>query len=85
MTCKIERSDAGNKRAVLRVCGHLQVEHLSMIERLIRRETDSVTLDLAEVTLVDRDAVVFLADCVRKGIKLRNCPAFIQEWVAKGQ
>jgi len=83
MTCKIERLDGDNDRTVLYVSGHIQADHFSMIEELIRNENGSVTLDLTEVTLVDRDAVAFLAVCARKGIELRNCPAFIQEWVAK--
>jgi hypothetical protein len=40
-------------------------------------------IDLAEVTLVDRDVVPFLAVCERKGIELKNCPRFLREWIAK--
>jgi hypothetical protein len=36
-----------------------------MIEELIVKETDPVVLDLAEVTLVDRQAVRFLATIER--------------------
>jgi hypothetical protein len=56
-----------------------------MIEELIRHENGSVAFDLTEVTLVDRDAVAFLAVCEKKGIELINCPAFIQKWVDKEQ
>jgi hypothetical protein len=35
--------------------------------------------------LVDRDVVTFLAACERKGVELRNCPTFLQEWIAKEQ
>lgn len=38
-------------------------------------------LDLGEVKLVDRDAVRFLAQIEAQGTKLRNCSAFIQEWI----
>jgi hypothetical protein len=54
-----------------------------MIEELIAKETDPVVLDLAEVTLVDREAVRFLAACDMRGIGVRNCPAFIREWISK--
>jgi hypothetical protein len=40
-------------------------------------------LDLAEVTLVDRDVVPFLAACELRGIELRHCPRFLREWVTK--
>jgi hypothetical protein len=54
-----------------------------MIEELIAKETDPVILDLAEVTLVEREVVRFLAACDVKGIGLRNCPGFIREWMSR--
>jgi hypothetical protein len=54
-----------------------------MIEELIAKETNPVFLDLAEVTLVDREAVRFLAACDVRGIRFRNCPGFIREWMSK--
>lgn len=83
MTCKIERSASGENAVVLRVCGRIQMEHVSTIEELILRENRAVALDLTEVTLVDRDVVNFLAVCERRGIELRNCPAFLREWIVK--
>jgi hypothetical protein len=35
------------------------------------------------VRLVNRDAIKFLADCEAGGTKLRNCPAYVREWIAK--
>jgi hypothetical protein len=54
-----------------------------MVEELIAKETDPVVLDLAEVTLVAREAVRFLAACDVRGIALRNCPGFVREWMSK--
>ncbi len=42
---------------------------------------EEVVLDLAQVRIVDRDAVRFLADCERKGIELRDCPPFVRAWI----
>jgi hypothetical protein len=42
----------------------------------------AVTLELKDLVLVDRDAVGFLRTCVAKGIELRNCPRYIQTWMA---
>ena len=42
-----------------------------------------VVLDLTEVTLVDRDAVNLIATCALENVELRNCPAFLREWVTK--
>jgi hypothetical protein len=54
-----------------------------MIKGLIGEGGHGEVLDLMEVMLVDRDVVTFLAACERKGVELRNCPAFLQEWIAK--
>lgn len=40
-----------------------------------------MVLDLEEVKLVDRDAVRFLAQVEAAGTELRNCSAFIREWI----
>jgi len=39
-------------------------------------------LELAEVELVDREAVKLLTQAEAEGIELRSCPAYIREWVA---
>lgn len=83
MTCRIERLASGDSNVVLRVCGRVQNEHVSTIKGLIGEEGHGAVLDLMEVMLVDRDVVTFLAACERKGVELRNCPAFLQEWIAK--
>jgi anti-anti-sigma regulatory factor len=62
--------------------GDLEEVHMSMIEELIAKETDPVVLDLAEVTLVDRQAVRFLAAFDVRGIGLRNCSEFVREWMS---
>jgi hypothetical protein len=54
-----------------------------MIDDLLTKETDPVALDLGEVTLVDREAVKFLATIDARGIELRNCAGFIREWMSK--
>ena len=82
MTCKIERLSGGENLVVLRVCGRLQAGHVKTVKELIGQENGRVALDFTEMTLVDRDVVNFLAACELHGIELRNCPAFLLEWVA---
>ena len=84
MTCKIEHLTAEGV-FVLRVSGHLQTEHLSIVEKLFAREEGQVALDLTEITLADRDAVSYLAVWELRGIELRNCPPFLREWVTNEQ
>ena len=53
------------------------------LEELFKTQTDchNLIVDLKEIELVDREAVTFLALGERKGIELRNCPAYLREWV----
>ena len=82
MTCKVVRL-IDRDHLVLLISGHLQEEHIEMIDELLAKETDPVALDLGEVTLADREAVGFLATLDARGVGLRNCPGFIREWMRK--
>jgi len=41
-----------------------------------------VVLDLRDVTLVDRDAVRFLAGVELAGTEIVNCPDYVRSWIA---
>ena len=83
MTCKVVRLIDRDRIVQIVISGHLQEVHINMINDLLTQETDPVALDLGEVTLVDRDAVKFLATLDAQGVGLRNCPGFIREWMRK--
>ena len=83
MTYKVVRLIEHDQVVILRISGHIQEEHISMIEDLIAKETDPLVFDLQEVTLVGLEVVRFLATCDVRGIELRNCPGFIREWLSK--
>ena len=83
MTCKVVRLIDSDRLVLLHISGHLQEVHIEMIEELLAKDTDPVALDLGEVTLVDREAVRFLATLDARGVGLRNCPGFIREWMRK--
>jgi len=38
-------------------------------------------MDLRDLRFADRDAVPFLSKCEVAGLKLRNCPAHVREWM----
>jgi hypothetical protein len=42
-----------------------------------------VAIDLKDILLVDREAVRFLASLESAGTELRNCPAYIREWITR--
>jgi hypothetical protein len=80
---RIER--AANREGVLTVSGRMDAENLIELKNLIDSEAAGrrIVLDLKDLTLVDRDAVRFLEQCDSNGIRLRNCPPYIREWIAR--
>jgi anti-anti-sigma regulatory factor len=84
MTLRVQKSDERN-RVVLRLIGRIQIDQVSELEALLASVTDrqSAVLDLRDVKLVDRDAVLFLARTESAGAELRNCTAFIRQWISQ--
>jgi len=79
---KIQRT--ANGYVVFTVSGRLEADSLRELSALLALECSSrtVTLELNDLVLVDRDAVDFLRACADKGIELRNCPQYIRTWMA---
>ena len=80
---KIQRSSNGH--VVLTLIGRMKAEHVAELKALFKSEagTRQIVLDLKDLTLVDRDAVRFLESCEVDDIKLKNCPAYIREWITR--
>ena len=85
MTLRIERSAKQGDVVALSLSGRIRAEELAELQRLLEVEGQDrrIVLDLKEVKLVDRDAVRFLARCEANGIQLKNCPAYIREWIVR--
>ena len=83
MTLRIQTCDEEH-RVVFRLIGRIQAEQVPELEALWTSATDhNLLLDLKDVKLVDRDAVRFLARIEAEGAKLRNCSAFIRQWISQ--
>jgi hypothetical protein len=78
---RIERS--ANGQVVFTLSGRIQTEDIEQFQQLLVVETPGqpVMFDLRNVTLVNQDAVTFLADCEAKGITLESCPLHIRNWI----
>ena len=78
---RIERS--ANGQVVFTLSGRMQMEDIEQLQQLLGVEMPGqpVTFDLRDVTLVNQDAVTFLAGCETNGIKLRSCPLHIRNWI----
>ena len=83
MICKIERIVDGDNLIKLRITGQLAGEHVETLRNILRREAGKLAMDLQEVSFVDREAVQLLALSEYNRRELRNCPAYIREWVTR--
>ncbi len=65
------------------VSGRMDSESIAELERLFRSEANGrhVILDLKDLTLANQGAINFLERCEAGGITLKNCPAYIREWI----
>jgi anti-anti-sigma regulatory factor len=86
MTCRIERVVTPDGFVVLRVSGRIDGMYVGTLRESIEREKTTkrgLAIDLTEVTLVSQEAVDALAVAEATGIELRDCPAYIREWVSR--
>jgi len=85
MSCRIDRCVVSEDLVVFCICGQITGEDGTLLRALLEHETNTVTLDLEHVRLVDRDAVNVLAESETRGIEIRNCPAYVREWINQEQ
>jgi hypothetical protein len=78
---RIDRT--ANGQVVFTLSGRMQTEDIEQVQQLLVVETPGqpVMLDLRDVTLVNQDAVTFLAYCEVKGIEIESCPLHIRTWI----
>jgi hypothetical protein len=81
MTYRIERST--NARGVtFLLSGEMDSSHVAELEALMAAESNRpVFLDLADATLVNREAIAFLAGVEAAGAALTNCPEYVRSWI----
>ena len=80
MTLRIERS-VRQGITVFALSGRMNAEEVAELKALFDADYRNIILDLRDVRLADRDAVRFLRGCEADGMKLKNCPAYIREWM----
>ena len=80
MTLRIEKVFVPG-RTVIRLIGRLESECLAEIEAQCQATQPPLTLDLAEVTLVDVGTVRFLGACEQRGVELLRCAPYIRKWI----
>jgi hypothetical protein len=81
MACRVDRFLTEEGDAVLRVSGRITAEDVDVLRAALGQESGAVAIDLRDVSLIDREAVKFLTFSEGNRIALRNCPAYIREWI----
>ena len=82
MTYRIHQSTHAGA-SVFVLSGVLDNEHAARLQELLPTASgDRIVLDLKDITLVDRDAVRFLARVEMAGTKIVNCPEYVRRWIA---
>jgi hypothetical protein len=68
---------------VFTVSVRMDSESIAELERVFRSEANDcrMILDLKDLTLANQDAINFLERCEADGITLKNCPAYVREWI----
>jgi hypothetical protein len=80
---KIQKAADG--QAVFTLSGRMKAENIFELEALFKSETNRrrIVLDIKDLTLVNQEAVSFLERCEADSITLKNCPAYIREWITR--
>ena len=68
---------------MLHISGQITGKDVDLLRSLLEQERSVVAIDLKDVLLVDRDAIRLLALSELNGAELRNCPAYVREWVTR--
>jgi len=78
---RIQRSVNGE--VVFTLSGQMDEEPIAELETLISSEANGsrIILDLKDLTLVNENAITFLDRCEANSITLKNCPAYVREWI----
>jgi hypothetical protein len=65
----------------LSLSGRITSRDVQQLKARIGETRGPFALDLAQVRLVDLDAVRFLAAAERGGVELRHVPPFVRAWI----
>jgi hypothetical protein len=68
----------------IRLSGQLTQEYIAEVERLLAGEpsaNQNLSIDLANVTFVDREAMMFLCSAKSRNIAIENCPSYVIRWI----
>ena len=83
MTCRIDRVLIAEDRVLLSISGWITGQYVDLLRGLLEQERNAVAIDLKDVLHVDREAVKLFALYESNGAELRNCAAYLREWITR--
>jgi ABC-type transporter Mla MlaB component len=75
---------AENARNTVSLHGHFTGEYVSEVDKALSEngcKAGKLTLDLSNVTFVDRTAMEFLRRAKSKNIRIENTPSYVTRWI----
>ena len=82
MCFRIDRRVIEEDRVIMSISGRVAAQNLDTLRSVLAEER-IVAIDLKEVFLIDHEAVTLLAVAEARGVELRNCPAYVREWITR--
>ena len=84
MVFRIDGAALG-KFTVFILSGQIDQQAIAELSKLLELQVGyrNIVIDLKNVSLVDREAMRFLARCEADGVKLENCASYVREWMER--
>jgi hypothetical protein len=83
MCFRIDRLVIGEDGVIVSISGRVAAQNLDILRKVLAEERHIAAIDLKEVLLIDQDAVKLLTAAEANGVELRNCPAYVREWITR--
>ena len=82
MPFRIETAPRG-KFTVFILSGRIEAPAIAELRRLFEGQTDlrDIVFDLKDVSVIDREVMLYFVRCEADGLKLENCASYIREWM----
>ena len=81
---KITKQTENSQLTRVSLHGHFTGEYVPEVEKALSKNDhngDKVTLDLRNVTFVDRTAMEFLSKITSRNISIENTPSYVKRWI----
>ena len=72
------------KSLKVRLCGQFTGEYVPELQKALSPENtgaEKIAVDLANVTFVDREAMVFLCGAKSRNVAIENIPSYVTRWI----